>query len=127
MGSDSVIIGGLPESLDRRRAADLAHRHLAEREHEGALPLGRQRLPNWMGQPIAHRGIQASAPRHTTPGDQISATRRVVSNYQRCLVWDIERAFSHLKDWRRVATRYDKLVRNFRSTVLLAAMLIWWT
>jgi transposase len=24
----------------------------------------------------------------------------------------IERAFSHLKDWRRVATRYDKLARN---------------
>jgi len=29
----------------------------------------------------------------------------------------IERAFSHVKDWRRVATRYDKLVRNFRRTV----------
>jgi transposase len=39
----------------------------------------------------------------------------------------IERAFSHIKDWRRVATRYDKLARNFRSTVLLAAMIIWWT
>jgi putative transposase len=39
----------------------------------------------------------------------------------------IERAFSHLKDWRRVATRYDKLARNFRATVLLAAILIWWT
>lgn len=39
----------------------------------------------------------------------------------------IERAFSHLKDWRRVATRYDKLARNFRATVILAAILIWWT
>ncbi len=38
-----------------------------------------------------------------------------------------ERAFSHLKDWRRVATRYDKLARNIRATVILAAPLIWWT
>jgi transposase len=39
----------------------------------------------------------------------------------------IERAFSHLKDWRRVATRYDKLARNFRAALMLAAILIWWT
>ena len=38
----------------------------------------------------------------------------------------IERAFSHLKDWRPVATRYDKLARNFRATGALAIMLIWW-
>jgi transposase len=38
----------------------------------------------------------------------------------------IERAFSHLKDWRRVATRYDKLARNFSATVILAAMFRWW-
>src|SRR6185437_8336355 len=38
----------------------------------------------------------------------------------------IERAFSHLKDWRRVATRYDKLARNFCSTVIIAAILLWW-
>ena len=38
----------------------------------------------------------------------------------------IERAFSHLKDWRRVATRYDKLARNYQATIILAAMLRWW-
>ncbi len=38
----------------------------------------------------------------------------------------IERAFSRLKDWRRVATRYDKLARNFQATVALAAILVWW-
>ena len=38
----------------------------------------------------------------------------------------IERAFSHLKDWRRVATRYDKLARNYRATVSLAILLKWW-
>ena len=38
----------------------------------------------------------------------------------------IERAFSHLKDWRRVATRYDKLARNFQATVILAIVFKWW-
>jgi len=38
----------------------------------------------------------------------------------------IERAFCLLKDWRRVATRYDKLARNFSATVILAAIVRWW-
>jgi transposase len=38
----------------------------------------------------------------------------------------IERMFCRLKDFRRVATRYDKLARNFLATALLAALIIWW-
>jgi transposase len=38
----------------------------------------------------------------------------------------IERMFGRLKDFRRVATRYDKLARNFLATVALVAILIWW-
>jgi transposase len=30
----------------------------------------------------------------------------------------IERMFCHLKDWRRIATRYDKLATNFAAAVL---------
>lgn len=39
----------------------------------------------------------------------------------------IERMFCRLKDWRRIATRYDKLARNFLSAVSLAAAIICWT
>ena len=39
----------------------------------------------------------------------------------------IERAFCNLKDFRRIATRYDKLARNFLSAVALAATILWWT
>ena len=39
----------------------------------------------------------------------------------------IERAFCRLKDWRRIATRYDKLANNFASAVAIAAIVIWWT
>jgi transposase len=38
-----------------------------------------------------------------------------------------ERGFSRLKDFRRIATRYDKLARNFASTIALAAVVTWWT
>ena len=38
----------------------------------------------------------------------------------------IERAFCRLKDWRRIATRYDKLAINFASAVGIAAVGIWW-
>ena len=39
----------------------------------------------------------------------------------------IERAFCRLKDWRRIATRYDKLAINFASAIAIAAVIIWWT
>ncbi|HEX8389148.1 MAG TPA: IS5/IS1182 family transposase, partial [Sphingomonas sp.] len=38
----------------------------------------------------------------------------------------IENAFCRLKDFRRVATRYDKLARNHLSGVALAATLAFW-
>ncbi|NKX44883.1 IS5/IS1182 family transposase, partial [Roseibacterium sp. KMU-115] len=31
-----------------------------------------------------------------------------------------------LKDWRRIATRYDKLARNFLAAAQIAAAFIWW-
>jgi hypothetical protein len=38
----------------------------------------------------------------------------------------IERMFARLKDFRRLATRYDKLARNWLTGVLLAATTIQW-
>lgn len=38
----------------------------------------------------------------------------------------IERTFCRLKDWRRVATRYDKLATNFAAACYIAAIFIWW-
>jgi len=39
----------------------------------------------------------------------------------------IERMFCRLKDWRRIATRYDKLASSFAAAVAIAAIIIWWT
>lgn len=38
----------------------------------------------------------------------------------------VERAFNRLKDFRRIATRYDKLARNFAAAIAIAAIIIWW-
>jgi transposase len=38
----------------------------------------------------------------------------------------IERCFCRLKDFRRIATRYDKLARNFLAAVHLAALVAYW-
>ena len=38
----------------------------------------------------------------------------------------IERMFCRLKDFRRIATRYDKLARNFLAALALVAAVTWW-
>lgn len=40
--------------------------------------------------------------------------------------WLVEAAFCRLKDFRRVATRYDKLAINFMSAVALATIIAFW-
>lgn len=38
----------------------------------------------------------------------------------------VERLWCRLKDWRRVATRYDKLATNYMAGVFLAAVITFW-
>ena len=38
----------------------------------------------------------------------------------------VEAMFCRLKDFRRIATRYDKLARNYLSAVALAAAIAFW-
>jgi transposase len=70
---------------------------------------------------IAERGAEAVIPPSSTRVRQIPYDRTVYR--QRNLV---ERLWCRLKDWRRIATRYDKLARNYLSGVFLAATLIYW-
>ena len=120
--SGSVIIGDLSDGhlMCGRRAVDLAYRHLAEGAHQAALPFGWQRLPDRTGQPIAHRVIQASAPRRTALEYRVSAVRRFVSNYQRRLLWDIEEVFRALKSdgMRLEETQMHQAERLFKLAVV---------
>ena len=38
----------------------------------------------------------------------------------------VERAFCRLKDFRRIATRYDKLAITYSAAICLAAIVAWW-
>ena len=38
----------------------------------------------------------------------------------------IERMFCRFKDWRRLATRYDRKVQTFLATATIAAIVNWW-
>ena len=70
---------------------------------------------------IARRGAEAVIPPSSSRVRQIPYDRTAYR--MRNLV---ERLWCRLKDWRRVATRYDKLARNYISGVYLAATLVYW-
>ena len=68
--------------------------------------------------------------RGTTPVIPNNPTRKRVHPFNRDAYKRrnlIERLFSRLKDWRRIATRYDKLARNYLSAIQLAAVIICWS
>jgi transposase len=67
------------------------------------------------------RGTRPVIPNHPTRKQLFSFNRRLYK-----LRWRIESAFNRLKDFRRIATRYDKLARNYLASVCLAAALVWW-
>ena len=80
---------------------------------------------------LRDRGITAVIPQ---PSDQIGHRKRRGSAGGRPPAFDahdykqrnvIERRFCHLKQWRALATRYDKLATNYRSAVVLNAVIAW--
>lgn len=85
---------------------------------------------------IADKGYDANSLRHALAEGRTEAVIPSTRSRKRPIPHDarayrernrIERAFCALKDWRRVATRYDKLGRNFAAAVAIAAIIIWWT
>ncbi|KAB2721005.1 transposase, partial [Brucella intermedia] len=38
----------------------------------------------------------------------------------------VENLFAKLKDWRRIATRYDRCAHTFFSVICIAAAVIFW-
>jgi putative transposase len=77
------------------------------------------------------RGITAVIPQ---PSDQIAHRKRRGSAGGRPPAFDaktykdrnvIERSFNDHKQWRGLATRYDKLARVYRGGVVLRAITIW--
>ena len=80
---------------------------------------------------LRSRGITAVIPE---PADQAGHRAKRGSNGGRPVSYDaqdykqrnvIERAFNRLKQWRGIATRYDKHALVYRGAVVLASILLW--
>ena len=71
---------------------------------------------NWI-----ERGTKPVIPNRSNRKQPFSFSKRLYK-----LRWRIESAFNRLKDFRRIATRYDRLARNYLASVCLAAALVWW-
>ena len=76
---------------------------------------------DWLRQALVDRGITACIPskvnrKRPIPHDAALYRRR----------YKIEIMFGRLKDWRRVATRYDRCPTVFFSAIALAATIIFW-
>ena len=72
-------------------------------------------------QPLQAQGTEVVIPSTATRRRPYPLNRHA---YRRRNV--IERMFGRMKDWRRFATRYDRLARNFLSTVALVATACFW-
>jgi len=80
---------------------------------------------------LRHRGITTVIP---DPADQLANRVRRGSAAGRPVNFDkvlykrrnvVERAFNKLKNWRGIATRYDKHAVNYRGGVVLGAIVLW--
>ena len=84
---------------------------------------------------IADRGYDANHLRRFLADQQAEAVNPSTTSRRRPIPCDalayrdrnrIDRMWCHLKDWRRIATRYEKLARNFLSVTYLAAIFSGW-
>ena len=76
---------------------------------------------DWFRQALTERGI--------TPCIPSKANRKVQIDYDKALYRQrhkIENMFGRLKDWRRIATRFDRNLKNFMGAIALAATVTWW-
>jgi transposase len=70
---------------------------------------------------LDERGTKPVIPNRSNRKQPYSFSKRLYK-----LRWRVESAFNRLKDFRRIATRYDRLARNYLASVCLVAALVWW-
>ena len=93
---------------------------------------GRPRLrPEWI---VGDRGNSSHAVRQDLRRRRIGAVIPQPRNQRPCALFDreayrrrnvVERLVNRLKQYRRVATRYEKLAANYRAMVTLVAIRLW--
>jgi transposase len=107
--SDSLIPAPVAERLIRRCQA--AEELLADKAYDSA------ELRDW----LEERGTDPVIPNRSNRKQPFAFKRK---SYK--LRHKIENAICRLKDFRRIATRYAKLARNFLAAICLVAAIVWW-
>lgn len=76
---------------------------------------------DWFRDGLRNKGIEPCIPP--------KQNRKVQIPYDKTLYkqrYKVENMFGRLKDWRRIATRYDRCAHTFFSAIQIAAIVIWW-
>jgi transposase len=76
---------------------------------------------NWLRADVRGKGITAVIPGTRSRERKIRQDRRRYRERGR-----VETTFCRRKDFRRIATRYDKLARNYASAAALVAVVAFW-
>lgn len=76
---------------------------------------------DWFRDALKDKGIRACLPGRKQRKKTLKYDKRRYKRRNR-----IEIMFGRLKDWRRVATRYDRCPKVFLSAIALAALVIYW-
>jgi len=104
---------GRPRSRPDQLLADKAYSHPSTRAMLAGKAI-RVTIPERSDQ-LARRAAGGSAGGRPPNFDSEAYKRRNV----------VERCFNRLKQWRGIATRYDKKAVNYRGGVLLAGLILW--
>lgn len=76
---------------------------------------------DWFRQVLTERGITPCIPSRTSRKIGIPHDKALYRQRHR-----IENMFGRLKDWRRIATRYDRCADFFLSACTFAAVILFW-
>ncbi|MFC0570059.1 IS5 family transposase, partial [Gluconobacter japonicus] len=76
---------------------------------------------DWFRNALEEKGIKPCIPGRKSRGKPVKYGKRKYKRRNR-----IEIMFGRIKDWRRVATRYDRCPSVFFSAICLAATVIFW-
>ena len=71
---------------------------------------------NWFRQALSERGIEPCIPSTKSRNQPLDYDKGLYQQRHR-----IENMFAKLKDWRRIATRYDRCAHTFFSAICIAA------
>lgn len=79
---------------------------------------------------LKRRGIAHTIPERRDRRERRSKRPGRPPSFERCIYARrnaVERCVNRLKQWRSVATRYEKRALNYRAVVVIASLMIWLT